>query len=75
METQEITIRVDAETARAYEAASPEERRKLDLLLSLHLRQLTEPRMAFKQVMQEISQKVQACGLTEEKLNALLSDT
>ena len=75
METQEITIRVDVETARAYEAASPEERRKLDLLLSLHLRQLTEPRMPLKQVMQEISQKAQARGLTQEKLNALLSDT
>ncbi len=33
METQEITIRVDAEAARAYAAASPEERRKIDLLL------------------------------------------
>ena len=54
METQEITIRVDAETARAYEAASPEEQRKLDLLLGLHLCQLTEPPMPLKQVMQEI---------------------
>ncbi len=75
METQEITIRVDAETARAYEATSPEERRKLDLLLSLHLRQLTEPPVSLKQVMREISEKAQARGLTEEKLNALLRDT
>ncbi len=75
METQEITIRVDAETARAYEAASPEERRKLDLLLSLHLRQLTEPPVPLKQLMREISEKAQARGLTEEKLNALLRDT
>ncbi len=74
METQEITIRVDAEAARAYEAASPEERRKLDLLLSLHLRQLTEPPMPLKQVMQEISEKARARGLTEEKLNELLRD-
>ena len=35
METQEITIRVDPESARAYRAATPDERRKIDLLLSL----------------------------------------
>ncbi len=44
METQEITIRVDAETARAYEAASPEEQRKLDLLLSLHAAEASDAR-------------------------------
>jgi hypothetical protein len=35
METREITVRVDAEAARAYAAASPEERRKIYLLLGL----------------------------------------
>jgi hypothetical protein len=35
METREITIRVDAEAAKAYAAASAEEREKIDLLLSL----------------------------------------
>jgi hypothetical protein len=30
METREITIRVDAEAAKAYAAASPEEREKLE---------------------------------------------
>ena len=35
--TEEITIRVDPEAARAYRTASDENRRKLDLLLSLRL--------------------------------------
>lgn len=74
METQEITIRVDPESARAYEAATPEERRKIDLLLSLRLKQVTGPAAPLKQVMREISEKAQARGLTEEKLDELLRE-
>jgi hypothetical protein len=33
MDTREITIRVDAEAAKVYAAASAEERGKMDLLL------------------------------------------
>jgi hypothetical protein len=43
METREITIRVDADAAKAYTAASPEEREKIDLLLSLRLSQVMGP--------------------------------
>ena len=74
METQEITIRVDPESARAYEAARPEERRKIDLLLSLRLRQVTGRAAPLEQVMRDISEKAQARGLTEEKLDELLRD-
>ena len=74
METQEITIRVDPESARAYEAALPEERRKIDLLLSLRLKQVTGRTAPLKQVMREISEKAQVRGLTEEKLDELLRD-
>lgn len=72
METQEITIRVDPESARAYEAATYKERRKIDLLLSLRLRQVTGHAAPLKQVMREISEKAHARGLTEEKLGELL---
>jgi hypothetical protein len=74
METQEITIRVDAEAARAYAAASPEERRKIDLLLGLRLGEVTGPSAPLEQVMREISAKTQARGLTEEKLGDLLRE-
>ncbi|NJK55311.1 MAG: hypothetical protein HC939_04650 [Pleurocapsa sp. SU_5_0] len=37
METKTITIRVNAEVARIFEAASEEQRRKLEALLSLKL--------------------------------------
>ncbi len=74
METREITIRVDAEAARAYAAASPEERRKIDLLLGLRLGEVTGPSAPLGQVMREISQNAQARGLTEQKLDELLRE-
>lgn len=44
MDTRKITIRVDAEAAKAYAAASVEEREKIDLLLSMRLSQVAELR-------------------------------
>jgi len=72
METREITIRVDADDAKAYTAASPEEREKIDLLLSLRLSQVTGPSAPLGRVMREISEAAQVQGLTEEKLNEAL---
>lgn len=74
METREITIRVDADAARAYAAAPPEERRKIDLLLGLRLGEVTGPYAPLKEVMQEIGEKARTRGLTEEELNDLLRE-
>ncbi len=74
METLEITIRVDAEAAKAYAEASAEEREKIDLLLSLRLSQVTSPSVPLEQVMREISEAARARGLTEEKLNEMLRE-
>lgn len=69
MDTREITIRVDAEAAKAYAAASSEEREKIDLLLSLRLSQVTSPSASLEQVMQEISEAARARGLTSKLEN------
>jgi hypothetical protein len=74
METREITIRVDAEAAKAYAAASAEEREKIDLLLSLRLSQVTDPSAPLEQVMREISEAAQKRGLTEERLSEILRE-
>jgi hypothetical protein len=68
MDTREITIRVDAEAAKVYAAASEEERKKIDLLLSLHLSQVTSPSAPLEQVMRETSEAAQRRGLTEKLL-------
>lgn len=72
MDTREITIRVDAEAAKAYAAASLAEREKIDLLLSLRLSQVTGPSASLEQVMRETSEAARGRGLTEERLSEML---
>ncbi len=74
MQTEEITIRVDPDAARAYRAASPEERRKLDLLLSLRLHDALRPGGSLKGLMRDISRKAQERGLTPEILESILHE-
>lgn len=75
MATSTISIEVDTETARAFAEAPPEERRKLELLLGLRLRELTAtPARSLKAVMDEIGARAEARGLTPEILESLLHD-
>ncbi|MCI0460954.1 MAG: hypothetical protein L0Z62_28745 [Gemmataceae bacterium] len=75
MTTATISLEVDADTARAFTAASAEDRRKLQLLLRLRLRELTShPARPLKEVMDEIGQDAEARGLTPEILESLLRD-
>jgi hypothetical protein len=72
MQTEEITIRVDPEAAEAYRAAPEDERRKLDLLLSLHLHNALRPGRPLQEIMRDISRKAQERGLTPEIVESIL---
>ena len=73
MGTVTISIQVDEEIAKAYAAVSPEEQRKIDLLLRLRLQDLTlSSQRSLKAVMDEIGQQAEARGLTPELLESLL---
>ena len=74
MANRTITISVDLEAARAYEAASADEKRKLDLLLSLKLAEATKGERSLEDVMQEISRRAQRRGLTPDVLKTLLDE-
>jgi hypothetical protein len=75
MSTETVSFETDAETARAFASASAEDRRKLELLLSLRLRELTSaPLRPLGQVMDEISRNAEKRGLTPEVLESLLND-
>ena len=75
MATETIALEVDADTARAFSEASAGERRKLQLLLSLRLRELTvRPVRSLKEVMDEISRNAEARGLTPDTLKSLQRD-
>ncbi|BFM41138.1 hypothetical protein [Synechocystis sp. LKSZ1] len=74
METKTITIRVNAEVARIFEAASEEQRHKLEALLSLKLGDATQRKRPLETVMSDISRNAQARGLTPEILNSILNE-
>jgi hypothetical protein len=74
METEQITIQVDAEAARAFKSASAEDRRKLEALLSIRLSEVTGTRESLKTMMSELSQKAEHRGLTPEILKAMLNE-
>ncbi len=74
MAIEQITVSVDPEVAEAYRAASQEDRRKLDLLVNLRLRDATRAKSSLAQVMAQISTNAQQRGLTPEILQALLEE-
>ena len=76
MTTETITIHVDPEAARAYNAASSDDRRKMQALLSLWLKDLATAEPAtLKEIMNDLSRKAEVRGLTPEALESLLKET
>ena len=75
MPTATISLEVDADAAQAFTQSSAENRRKLQLLLRLRLRELTTgPARPLKEIMDEIGEQAEARGLTPEILESLLHD-
>ena len=73
MTTTPLTIAVDAQSAEAFAKATPEDRRKVELLLALRLRELTgDSRNSLQQIMDEAGAEAQRNGLTPELLSKLL---
>lgn len=72
MSTEVTSIQVEPDIADAYNAASQEDRRKIQLLMGLWLRELsTQPNMSLTEVMDMISDRAQARGLTPEILESI----
>ena len=73
MQTETIPITVDAEAAQRFSEAPPGERRKLELLLRLRLRELTLGRArSLRDIMDEMGTDAEAKGLTPQKLASML---
>ena len=71
---EQITVSVDPDVANAYRLASDNDRRKLDLLVNLRLRDATRSKASLKDVMLEISRNAQQRGLTPEILQFMLDE-
>jgi hypothetical protein len=75
MKTEAITIQVTPQTALAYRAVSEEDRRKLDLLLSLQLAEVLRSGESLEDVMDDMSREAAAAGLTPEVLDSIVHGT
>lgn len=74
MATETISVRVDPRAAQAFNALSEEERRKLELLLSLRVLEATQTTESLEEVMRRISRNARQRGLTPEILTDMLND-
>ena len=74
MATREISVRVSDRAARTYEEASEQERRKLDALLSMCLTEASRSTRPLEEIMSDLSREAKVNGLTEEKLQQILSE-
>jgi hypothetical protein len=74
METKTIQIRVSAQVAERFEAASEEEQRKIEALLNLQLGDITQPKLSLKESMYSMGDYAQSQGLTPEILESILND-
>lgn len=72
--TDQITVSVDSDVANIYRSASDSDRRKMDLLINLRLRDATESGKPLREIMQEISRNAQQRGLTPEILQSILNE-
>jgi hypothetical protein len=71
---EQITVSVDREVAEAYRCASAEERCKLDILVSMRLREATQSRRSLQEIAREVSRNSQQRGLTPEILQSILDE-
>ena len=70
-----ITIPLDEPTAAAYNTASAEDQRKIQLLFRVLLREFTAPsNLSLRELMDDIGAKAETQGLTPAILEQLLND-
>jgi hypothetical protein len=70
-----ITIPLDEASATAYNTASAEDQRKIQLLFRVLLREFTAPaNLSLRELMDDIGAQAEGRGLTPDILERLLSD-
>ena len=72
--SKSIMIKVDTETAEAFERLSTEEREKIEFFLSIQAKNALKSEVSLLAVMDDISKEAEAKGLTPEILESLLED-
>jgi len=68
-----VNISLDNETAKIYEKAPLADKKKIQVLMSLWLREFENPSTTLDELMDDISRKAQERGLTPEILESILN--
>lgn len=72
---KEIMIEVSPEAAEAYQSASSQERKKIQAIVSILLQKQADRDVALlRELMDEISDRARARGLTPEILESILNE-
>ena len=71
---EQITVSVDSDVANLYRSSSVRDRRKLDLLVNLRLRDATLSGKPLRDTMREIGRDAQRHGLTPDILQSILDE-
>jgi hypothetical protein len=74
MATEAVLIDLDPRAAQILRSATPDTRRKLEALISLHLLEAGATQEPLETLMRRISQNAQKRGLTPEILAEILDD-
>jgi predicted metalloprotease with PDZ domain len=68
-----VEIPLDSISARIYQKASAEKKKKLQILMSLWLREFDQPSKSLDEIMDEMSRKAKDRGLTPEVFQSILN--
>jgi len=68
-----INISLDNETAKIYQTAPQADKKKMQILMSLWLREFEKPSISLDELMDDISRKAEARGLTPDILESILN--
>ena len=75
MSARKDAIQLDDKTAKAWDAASEEERRRIEFRLRMEAwRALNTPTRSLDDVMNDMARQARERGLTEEKLEEILNE-
>jgi len=73
MATESITIEVDSEAAKLFKDAAPEEQEKMQLLVSILLREIgVSQARPLREVVDDIGNKAKDRGMTPEILSSIV---
>ncbi len=68
-----VNVSLDNETAKIYQQASSTEKKKMQVLLSLWLREFEKPTISLDKLMDDVSRKAQERRFTPEILESILN--